>query len=102
MKRTTRVYTVAAIAGAVTGVRSMTGPAIVSRSLASGLFSAGKSSFKWLGAKRTANTFGLLALGELVGDKLPFMPNRTNVAPLVGRLIGGGLCGAAICASNDE
>jgi len=41
--------------------------------------------------------FTLLALGELVADKLPFIPKRTAVMPLLFRIVSGALCAA--CAS---
>ena len=38
----------------------------------------------------------ILALAELVTDKLPFTPNRTAPGPLIGRIVTGALCGAAL------
>lgn len=38
----------------------------------------------------------VLALGELVVDKLPRTPNRTALAPFLGRLITGGLSGGVV------
>ena len=40
----------------------------------------------------------LLALGEFVGDKLPFTPSRLELGPLFGRMLFGGLAGAAIAS----
>ena len=81
----------------------MTGPAIVSGSLATGMLGAlGKSGPHWLGTKTAAKTLAALAVGELIADKLPFIPDRTNTGPLLGRFVGGGICGAAICMANDE
>ncbi len=56
----------------------------------------------WFGTRRTARTLAALAVGEVIADKLPFTPDRTNTGPLLGRLIGGGICGAAICMANEE
>jgi uncharacterized membrane protein len=39
-----------------------------------------------------------LAVGELIADKLPFMPDRTRAIPLITRAVMGGLSGAAVCA----
>jgi uncharacterized membrane protein len=81
----------------------MTGPAIVSRSLAGGLLGGmGKTGPRWFGTRSTATTLAALAVGELVADKLPFIPDRTTAGPLLGRFVGGGICGAAICLANDE
>jgi uncharacterized membrane protein len=38
----------------------------------------------------------LSAVGELVGDKLPFLPSRLTPGPLIGRMLFGGLAGAAV------
>ena len=43
--------------------------------------------------------FSLLAIGELVADKLPTTPKRTAPAPLLARITTGGLCGACLCAA---
>ncbi len=66
------------------------------------MFSVANPKLRWLGARGTTNALAALALGEIIADKLPFIPNRTSAAPLLGRLIGGGICGAAICASHHE
>jgi uncharacterized membrane protein len=38
----------------------------------------------------------LLALGELVADKLPSAPSRTAPLGLIARVLMGGLCGACL------
>jgi uncharacterized membrane protein len=43
--------------------------------------------------------FTLLALGELVTDQLPSTPSRKSPMQLAGRVISGGLCGAAFTAA---
>lgn len=43
-----------------------------------------------------------LAAGELVGDKLPMTPSRLNPAPLIGRLVLGGLAGAIVALMTQE
>ena len=42
----------------------------------------------------SAIIFSVLALGELVGDKLPKTPNRTAIFPLLARIGFGGLVGS--------
>ena len=46
--------------------------------------------------------FSVLAIGELIADKLPMMTKRTAPAPLVARIITGGLCGACLCTSTGQ
>jgi uncharacterized membrane protein len=55
----------------------------------------------WTGHLTTAIIFSVLAAGELVGDKLPKTPNRTNVVPMLGRLVFGGLVGAIVATGLD-
>ena len=42
----------------------------------------------------------LSAIGEFVGDKLPFVPSRLKPGPLFGRMLFGGLAGAAVAADS--
>jgi uncharacterized membrane protein len=44
----------------------------------------------------------LLAAGELIADKLPFMPNRTEVPGLAARFIAGAICGVAIAGRRKR
>src|SRR2546430_13556787 len=37
----------------------------------------------------------LLAIGELIADKMPKTPSRTSLVPLLARILMGGLCGAS-------
>ena len=53
----------------------------------------------WASHPVSVTVFGLLAVGELFGDKLPGTPNRTAVFPLVARIAFGGLVGA-LCATG--
>jgi len=52
--------------------------------------------FKYLQLPAVANTLAVLAIGELVGDKLPTTPNRTDVVPLVGRFAFGAFTAATL------
>ncbi len=47
----------------------------------------------WAASLVSAIVFTVLAVGELIGDKLPRTPDRTDVAPLLARLFFGGLVG---------
>ena len=52
----------------------------------------------FLGLPVTAWVFTALALGELVGDKLPTTPARTRPGPFIARLVSGAMSGGAITA----
>ena len=55
-----------------------------------------------MGSTASVAVFSLLAIGELIADKLPTIPKRTAPAPLMGRLVTGALCGACLCAAMGK
>ncbi len=89
--------------GFIAGARSMMAPALTSSYFLThpSLFLEA-SPLKGIASPKAANVLRLMALGELVGDKLPMTPNRTALLPLGGRAASGGLCGAAIFAAEDQ
>jgi uncharacterized membrane protein len=86
--------------GLVTGLRSMTGPALVCWAAHLGWLNLEGSRLAFMESTVATYAFLALALGELVADKLPFIPNRTSPGPLFGRLVLGALSGAALCVST--
>jgi uncharacterized membrane protein len=50
----------------------------------------------------SAIVFTVLALAELVSDKLPKTPSRTAPPGLIARIVFGALCGAAICLAGTQ
>ena len=48
----------------------------------------------WTGKLWVAILFTVLAIGELIADKLPKTPNRTSAGPLIFRLVMGGVAGS--------
>ena len=88
---------------AATGARSMTGLAATARSLASrGSNGDLPQPARFLATPRVATAMAMLAALELVADKLPAIPDRTDPGPLLGRVLAGGLIGAAIAAADDR
>lgn len=88
--------------GAISGLRSASGPAFVSRAAARGEMDLGGSRLAFLGSPLLAKALTVMQLGETVGDKLPFVPSRTNISPLFGRAVSGGLVGAAAYVAADR
>jgi uncharacterized membrane protein len=86
--------------GLVTGLRSMTGPALVCWAAHLGWLNLEGSRLAFMESTVATYTFSALALGELVADKLPFIPNRTSPGPLFGRVVLGALSGASLCIST--
>jgi uncharacterized membrane protein len=96
----TETYTGAVLAGAVAGMRSMTAPALVSHLAASGALASPHASLRLLSSPLTAKVASVLAIGEAVADKLPFVPSRILPGPLVTRAVTGGISGAAVVSSK--
>ena len=55
-----------------------------------------------MGSTTAVAIFSVLAIGELIADKLPMIPKRTAPVPLIARIITGGLCGACFCAAAGK
>jgi len=88
--------------GIVAGLRSMTAPAAVSWAAHLHRLDLRDSRLAWLGSAIAVYTISVLGLGELIADKLPFVPNRTTPLPMVFRVLSGAICGAALCLSANR
>lgn len=86
--------------GIVAGLRSLTAPAIVSWGAHLGWINLHGSPLSFMGSPITVGIFTLLAIVELVSDKLPKTPARTTAVPLIARVIMGGLSGACLYAAG--
>ncbi|NLS29376.1 hypothetical protein S2M10_44020 [Sphingomonas sp. S2M10] len=86
----------ALLIGGVAGLRSMTAPTAIAWAAAAGWLPLAGSWLGWMEWWGTPWIFTLLAIGELVADKLPTTPSRKAPPGFVGRLLSGALCGAAI------
>jgi uncharacterized membrane protein len=83
--------------GILAGMRSASAPALTSHILShhhSNRF--GRSAFGFMQSDKVANILKVMALGELIADKLPSTPNRIKPAVLVVRCLSGALAGASI------
>jgi uncharacterized membrane protein len=88
--------------GAIAGLRSMTAPAIVSWATEEKWIHSRSRPLAFLKSKKTASLISALAVGELVADKLPGTPNRTEPAGLAVRVLTGGFSAGALCASKGR
>jgi uncharacterized membrane protein len=88
--------------GAISGLRSLSGPAFVSHAASRGDLDLDGTVFAILGSPRIFKALVLMELGELVGDKLPSTPSRTSLPPLLGRAASGALVGAAVFVSEGH
>jgi uncharacterized membrane protein len=60
------------------------------------------SRLAMMGSTAATYAFSAFAIGELIADKLPFIPNRTSPGPLFGRIVLGALCGATFRAASGD
>ena len=88
--------------GIVAGLRSMTAPAIVSWAGRLHRLDLRDSRLAFFASVAAVYIFSALGIGELVADKLPFVPNRTSLLPMAFRILSGALCGAALCISANR
>jgi uncharacterized membrane protein len=89
--------------GAVTGMRSMLAPAMVSRALSERDDLSGAGEAAQLLTSDAAQTFlPVLAAGEIAGDKMPFAPDRTIVPSMMFRALSGGVSAAALAGMRRE
>jgi uncharacterized membrane protein len=94
------LYVLALLIGVVAGLRAMTAPAAVSWAAHLGWLHLAGTPLAFLGATVTPYVFTVLAIGELIADPLPMTPSRKAPLPFIGRIVTGGLSGAAIGASG--
>ena len=87
--------------GLFAGLRSLTPPAAV----------AWAAYLNWLKLARPLSLIGslpaviilsLLAITELIFDKLPHTPNRTAPLGLIGRIVTGGVTGACVSLGGGQ
>jgi uncharacterized membrane protein len=87
--------------GVVTGLRTMTPMVVLCWFAYKGNLPVDGTWAFWTQRLATAIVFTVLAAGELIADKLPRTPNRTDLGPLLARLAFGGLVGAIAATSLD-
>ena len=96
------VLLLAFLIGVVAGLRTMTAPAVVAWAANRHWLNLDNSLLAFMGSTAAVAIFSVLALGELVVDKLPSTPNRTRLAGLIGRTVLGGLSGAGIAVAGSQ
>ena len=86
--------------GVVAGLRSLITPAIVAWAAHLGWINLHGSVFSFMGTKWALGLFTILALVELIVDKLRNTPSRTSASHLIARIVSGGLCGACLAVAG--
>lgn len=99
----TNAFKQAAGLGIIAGMRTFAAPIVLSHVYSRHPAKQLKStSFSLLQNTPTSKVLKVLGAAELIGDKLPFAPNRTSIGGLTGRFVSGALCGAAVYKANRQ
>jgi uncharacterized membrane protein len=83
------------------GLRSLTAPAATAWAAYLGWLKL-ERPLSLIGSLPAVAVFTVLALGELVVDKLPRTPSRTAPPGLIARIVMGSLTGACVAAGGGE
>lgn len=81
---------------AMAGIRSMAGPTLLT------LVPSSAEGCPFSKMKLLSTGIRALAIGELIADKLPIVPDRIWAPALVARAASGALIGAVVYKRNDE
>jgi uncharacterized membrane protein len=92
------ILLMALLIGVVAGLRSLTAPAVVAWAAFLGWIDLHGTWASWMANIITVIVFSVLAVGELVNDKLPKTPARTAPPIFGARIVMGGLAGAVLGA----
>jgi uncharacterized membrane protein len=96
------VLLLAFLIGILTGLRSLTAPAVVAIAARLNWINLQGSALSFMGSTPAAAIFAVLAIGELIGDKLPSTPSRLKPPGLIARFILGGLSGAGVAVAGGQ
>jgi uncharacterized membrane protein len=96
------IYVFAFLIGVIAGLRSLTAPAVVSWAARLGWLHVENTWLAFLGLAATPYIFSVLAIGELIADKLPNTPSRKAPPGFITRVLTGALSGAALGASGGS
>jgi len=88
--------------GVVVGLRSLTAPAAVSWAARMGWLHLENTGLAFLGSAAAPYILSVLAIGELIADKLPKTPSRKAAPGFIARVASGALCGAALGAASQS
>ena len=88
--------------GVLAGMRSMTAPALLGLHLAQRPSELPEGTPLPLASKWTAGALAVLATGEIIADKMSWMPARISPPALLGRVLVGALAGAVVSSPRQR
>jgi uncharacterized membrane protein len=92
----------ALLLGVVAGLRAITAPAAVSWVAKLGMLAVAGTPMAFMGFKYTPIVLTVLAIGELINDKLPKTPSRKTPPQFIARILSGSLVGATVGAGSGS
>jgi uncharacterized membrane protein len=95
------IYIFVLLIGIVAGLRVMTPFAAVSWAAHLGWLPLQNTWLAFLGATVTPYVLSVLALGEIINDKLPKTASRKSPMMFGTRIVMGAFCGAALCVASQ-
>jgi uncharacterized membrane protein len=96
------IYVLAFLIGVVGGLRALTPLAAVSWAARLGWLHLDNTWLAFLGFAATPYIVSVLAIGELINDKLPKTPSRKAPPGFIARIVTGTLCGAAFGMASQS
>jgi uncharacterized membrane protein len=89
--------------GVIAGMRSMSAPALISHYLSNRFtYKLNRSPLRFIKAPLVSTGLKVLAASEMLGDKVPAMPDRISPGILASRGLSGALVGAVIHKTNGD
>jgi uncharacterized membrane protein len=98
----TKILVLTFVIGVVAGLRALTPLAAVAWGARLNVWPLIGTHLAWIGNAIMPWVFTVLALGELINDKLPTTPSRKIPPQFIARVVSGALCGAVIGAAEDS
>jgi uncharacterized membrane protein len=95
------IFINAFLIGTASGLRALIGLAAVSWAVHFGILPLGHTWLAFLGYAFTPYILALIAIGELINDKLPKTPSRFIPTQFITRIVMSALCGLAIGLSGN-
>ena len=98
----TLILLLALLIGVVSGLRSLTAPAVVAWGAHLGWLHLAGTRLAFMGSVAAVAILSLLAIVELITDKLPSTPSRTAPVGLIARIVLGGFSGGVLCYAGSN
>ena len=98
----TTVFALVFAIGMIAGLRALTAPAVVCWAAHLGWLNLQDSHLAWMGSTAAVAIFSILALAEIINDKLPATGSRLAPPSLVIRSVTGALAGSGLAIAAHQ